>query len=779
MTTSTGVLTFTLTNGNLGYSFEQTTAFDGHDDAADRVETDLAHSFTITIEDSDGSSVTSDPIEININDDGPAVGVDVVINNVTENADGSLNASTMVEFEFGADSADGKSITLDGITYEYTDGKGWSSDNGSTFLDANDGLIFGDTTLTQNGDSNFWTLEMNGDATYLEASKEIIVTDSDGDPASFEVSANADDPSPSGEIIGLAGESTFFTPGEDVNAVFVIDTSASMWDNYHNGVINETAGSSDFGYTRLDATIDALINFIKGDLLDHTKDGAEVNLYINQFWGNGTNGQEIIDMTLTAGNVDDVIAALEELRFLKYEELTIDANYDITAYTEPFTTFINQDGNTIYINEDGFPLNAKLDSAGLPQYNRSSSNTDYHHGTHYSKGFNDVADNFLANADTSINTEVFILTDGVPSGDVSADKALEKIESYDNVNINALGMGAGANETVLDRYDTDGEASTVTDADITDIFNLDGGQTNTLDSTHIGFTQDGNDVLLGDVNLEKLRELLGISDPTSASHDKQIIDFLRNNPEWMLDQENLDKIEYKDANDDALIAGEGDDLVYGQGGNDILIGDGDTSALETLAAEVGASGDYTHANATDATDANLAQTTEDLVEGLWNAVTDADGNVTKEGLAELKSAATLLETSEDGNDVIYGGDGNDIILAGGGDDVLIGGKGDDILIGGSGADKFKFADADLGGNDIILDFKLSEGDVLDLTGITNRDIEVNMGNDDDADGIVDLEIIINKGTSEEHGITLQDVKASDFDTDAMESALENTGEFKI
>lgn len=66
-----------------------------------------------------------------------------------------------------------------------------------------------------------------------------------------------------------------------------------------------------------------------------------------------------------------------------------------------------------------------------------------------------------------------------------------------------------------------------------------------------------------------------------------------------------------------------------------------------------------------------------------------------------------------GNDLLDGGKGNDILLGGTGNDTLIGGQGNDILIGGSGADTFVWKAGDTG-NDVIKDFKASEGDRIDL-----------------------------------------------------------------
>ncbi|WP_409261913.1 immunoglobulin-like domain-containing protein, partial [Pseudomonas putida] len=69
-----------------------------------------------------------------------------------------------------------------------------------------------------------------------------------------------------------------------------------------------------------------------------------------------------------------------------------------------------------------------------------------------------------------------------------------------------------------------------------------------------------------------------------------------------------------------------------------------------------------------------------------------------------------------GNDTLLGGEGNDLLFGGAGNDTLIGGKGNDILSGGAGADTFVWKAGDIG-QDVIKDFKLSEGDRLDLTDL--------------------------------------------------------------
>ncbi|MDP9658105.1 UNVERIFIED_ORG: CshA-type fibril repeat protein, partial [Pseudomonas putida] len=66
-----------------------------------------------------------------------------------------------------------------------------------------------------------------------------------------------------------------------------------------------------------------------------------------------------------------------------------------------------------------------------------------------------------------------------------------------------------------------------------------------------------------------------------------------------------------------------------------------------------------------------------------------------------------------GNDILLGGTGNDLLDGGDGNDILLGGKGNDTLTGGLGGDTFVWKAGDTG-NDVIKDFKASEGDRIDL-----------------------------------------------------------------
>lgn len=154
----------------------------------------------------------------------------------------------------------------------------------------------------------------------------------------------------------------------------------------------------------------------------------------------------------------------------------------------------------------------------------------------------------------------------------------------------------------------------------------------------------------------------------------------------------------------------GADTVNGGNGNDILFGDlvsfngiaGEGyQAMQAFVAQ------KTGVAASSVTTSNVHQyITEHYTE--FDVSGAHDGNDTL-----LGGAGNDIIFGQGGNDLLDGGKGNDILLGGTGNDTLIGGSGNDILIGGSGADTFVWKAGDTG-NDVIKDFKASEGDRIDL-----------------------------------------------------------------
>ena len=97
--------------------------------------------------------------------------------------------------------------------------------------------------------------------------------------------------------------------------------------------------------------------------------------------------------------------------------------------------------------------------------------------------------------------------------------------------------------------------------------------------------------------------------------------------------------------------------------------------------------------------------------------------------AVIETSKTVISTKPtSNNDQLTGTNKNDKLSGLAGDDTLIGGLGADVLTGGSGSDVFQFNDIKETGKtaktrDTITDFKTSDGDKIDFSGIdanTNR-----------------------------------------------------------
>ncbi len=133
---------------------------------------------------------------------------------------------------------------------------------------------------------------------------------------------------------------------------------------------------------------------------------------------------------------------------------------------------------------------------------------------------------------------------------------------------------------------------------------------------------------------------------------------------------------------DLLIGGAGNDRLYGGLGNDRLRSGLDDDLLRGGSGNDDLAGD-------SGNDSLLGENGDDLLRG---------------GL---------------GDDALRGGLGNDLLKGDAGNDRLDGEKGDDVLTGGSGGDVFVVSRR-LSGMDTVTDFRLSQGDSLDLSGALTR-----------------------------------------------------------
>lgn len=149
-----------------------------------------------------------------------------------------------------------------------------------------------------------------------------------------------------------------------------------------------------------------------------------------------------------------------------------------------------------------------------------------------------------------------------------------------------------------------------------------------------------------------------------------------------------DDIVYGGAGDDMLRGGDGNDMLYGGSGDDLLFGDDGNDMLYG-----GPGRDRLYGGAGD-----------DLLFG--------------EGQGDRLFG-------ESGEDVLRGTGGKDRLDGGADDDLLIGNRGRDVLTGGDGADTFVFLGArdsrPRSGIDVITDFSLAEGDLIDLRELGDLD----------------------------------------------------------
>jgi Ca2+-binding RTX toxin-like protein len=130
-------------------------------------------------------------------------------------------------------------------------------------------------------------------------------------------------------------------------------------------------------------------------------------------------------------------------------------------------------------------------------------------------------------------------------------------------------------------------------------------------------------------------------------------------------------------------------IVNGTAGDDVIVATGDATGTAVL-------GLAARTNITGAEAANDTLTLHALA---------GDDVVEASGLTA--DAIKLVETGDDGDDVLIGGAGDDALYGGNGDDVLIGGPGNDVLDGGPG-------------NNIIIQSPVQGGNVVKSAKVVGR-----------------------------------------------------------
>ncbi|MBL9139058.1 MAG: M10 family metallopeptidase C-terminal domain-containing protein [Verrucomicrobiales bacterium] len=191
---------------------------------------------------------------------------------------------------------------------------------------------------------------------------------------------------------------------------------------------------------------------------------------------------------------------------------------------------------------------------------------------------------------------------------------------------------------------------------------------------------------------------------------------------------------------DEIYGGNGEDEVYGEGGNDLIEGGADDDALN------GGSENDTYLFDGDKnlgldTIAEVASPfggndTFDLSTTSSRAITlDLTSVAVQQVTTTLQiqlPAGNVIEnvTGGDQDDTLTGNDLDNILIGGAGDDILTGGRGDDELRGGRGSDTYLFdADAPLG-HDELFDNATSateeDTDLIDFLGTSTQPIALDL-----------------------------------------------------
>ncbi|UWQ93437.1 hypothetical protein K3727_17185 [Rhodobacteraceae bacterium M382] len=182
---------------------------------------------------------------------------------------------------------------------------------------------------------------------------------------------------------------------------------------------------------------------------------------------------------------------------------------------------------------------------------------------------------------------------------------------------------------------------------------------------------------------------------------------------------------------DVLIAGPGNDTVWGLEADDRLLGDAGDDSLDGGSGSDtlnGGAGDDTILGGPhddDLRDVIYAGEGNDSVDaGAGNdLVFGQDGNDTIAGGAGVDELQ-----GQDGDDVITGSAFSDLVFGGAGNDFVNGGFGHDRINGGSGADKFFHVGVEGHGSDWVQDYASAESDVLLWGGsaASASDFQVNL-----------------------------------------------------
>ncbi|WP_238343467.1 immunoglobulin-like domain-containing protein, partial [Pseudomonas sp. RW3S2] len=460
------------------------------------------------------------------------------------------------------------------------------------------------------------------------------------------------------DVVGL-----HVVPGQNYNIAFIVDTSGSM-------------GSSgvDAAKQSLESVFKTLAASVKGD------QSGTVNILLVDF---ASQVKSSVSVTLNDAGLQTLLNALKTLNSnggTNYE----DAFKTTANWFQNLQNAGNTGSNQTFFVTDGKPTYYQTSERGNPTLGNTSTTLDSFLTANNWKPGNTIS-KYLDNTN-------YITID-------STGKLTVQTYSWGGWNVTTSGdvraEGNGGYE-LSTRAGNGSDTTTATMNDSTAAFKL-----------LSGLSQVEAIGLNSDIKTNDLKPFDTDGKPQTNIDPSKLAEAILGHTE--VTQPGNDTVNGGDGNDIIFgdlvtfdsVAGTGVDAIRGYVANKLGVdaGDVDARAMHKYVTEHYTEFDISRSN--DGNDTLMGGDGDDIIfgQGGDDYIDGGRGN-------DILLGGT-------GNDTLLGGEGNDILIGGAGNDVLIGGKGDDILIGGTGADTFVWKAGDLG-NDVIKDFKATEGDRLDL-----------------------------------------------------------------
>ncbi|WP_281868409.1 immunoglobulin-like domain-containing protein, partial [Pseudomonas sp. BR1R-5] len=444
-------------------------------------------------------------------------------------------------------------------------------------------------------------------------------------------------------------------PGQDYNIAFIVDTSGSM-------------GSSgvDAAKKSLESVFKTLAASVKGS------QSGTVNILLVDF---ASQVKSSVSVTLNDAGLKTLLSALG----------TLNSNGG-TNYEDAFKTTANWFANLKAAGSTGSNQTFFI-TDGEPTYYQTSEQTNPNLGN------------------TNVKLDTFLSSINYKMGDTVTNYQLDtsnrlSIDSSGKLTMQVRELDWSWNTGYYYKWSTQSTATIHAEGNGGYELSTRDGTGNSTDRATTNNSTDSFKILSGLSDVEAIGLNSGVNKDDLKPYDSD------GKP-----QANIDPSKLADAIlGHTEVTQPGNDTVNGGDGNDIIFGDLLTFSTVAGTGVEAVQGYVANKLGVDAGDVD-ARAMHKYINEHYTEFDVAGSNDGADTL--MGGAGNDILFGQGGNDTLDGGKGNDMLLGGTGNDTLIGGQGNDMLIGGSGADTFVWKSGDIG-SDVIKDFKVSEGDRLDL-----------------------------------------------------------------